>query len=102
VPAAWRENADLIAGIGYVKVGIDAPGLRRTVDFESDYLLAQRLAAPCRGRRISDEPALAHFCNSIPVRAVFPLPGLERKMTPCVSGHNSYGGSRLGFPRSVL
>jgi tetratricopeptide (TPR) repeat protein len=64
VPAAWRENADLLVDIGHVNVGIDAPGLRRTVDFESDYLLAQRLAAPYRGRRISDERALAHFYNN--------------------------------------
>ena len=64
VPAAWREQAGLITDVGHVNVGIDAPGLRRTVDFEPNYLLSQRLAAPYRGRRISDERALAHFYNN--------------------------------------
>ncbi|NKI34884.1 transglutaminase domain-containing protein [Wenzhouxiangella sp. XN79A] len=64
VPAAWREEAGLIVDVGHVNVGIDVPGLRRTVDFEPDYLLSQRLAAPYRGRRISDERALAHFYNN--------------------------------------
>ena len=64
VPAAWRADAGLITDVGHVNVGIDAPGLRRTVDFEPNYLLSQRLAAPYRGRRISDERALAHFYNN--------------------------------------
>lgn len=64
VPAAWREEAGLIVDVGHVNVGIDAPGVRKTVDFEPNYLLAQRLAAPYRGRRISDERALAHFYNN--------------------------------------
>ena len=64
VPASWREDAGLITDVGHVNVGIDAPGLRRTVDFEPDYSLSQRLAAPYRGRRISDERALAHFYNN--------------------------------------
>lgn len=64
IPSAWREEAGLIVDIGHVNVGIDAPGLRRTVDFEPDFSLSQRLAAPYRGRRISDERALAHFYNN--------------------------------------
>jgi tetratricopeptide (TPR) repeat protein len=64
IPAAWRADAGLITDVGHVNVGIDAPGLRRTVDFEPNMMLSQRLAAPYRGRRISDERALAHFYNN--------------------------------------
>lgn len=64
VPIGWREEGGLITDVGHVNVGIDAPGLHRTVDFEPDFARSQRLAAPYRGRRISDERALAHFYNN--------------------------------------
>ena len=64
VPASWRQDAGVIFDIGHVNVGVSTPTNRKTVDFEPDFLLSQRLAAPYRGRRISDERALAHFYNN--------------------------------------
>ncbi len=64
VPSAWQRNADLIFDVGHVNVGVATPASRKTVDFEPDFLLSQRLAAPYRGQRISDQRALAHFYNN--------------------------------------
>lgn len=64
VPASWRQEGRLIFDIGHVNSGVDTPSSRKTVDFEPDFLLAQRLASPYRGRRISDQRALAHFYNN--------------------------------------
>lgn len=63
-PRNWRREANMVFHTGHVNVGVDTPSRRATVDFEPDFILAQRLAAPFRGRRITDERALAHFYNN--------------------------------------
>lgn len=66
LPPEWStSSADgLIFRIGHVNVGVTTPSRHATVDFEPDPMLSRRLAAPWRGRPISDERALAHFYNN--------------------------------------
>ncbi|RFF29994.1 tetratricopeptide repeat protein [Wenzhouxiangella sediminis] len=60
----WRREGSAILSIGHVNIGVDTPQRNAIVDFEPDLMEAQRLAHPFRGRRISDERALAHFYNN--------------------------------------
>lgn len=60
----WRRMGTSVLSIGHVNVGVDTPQREAIVDFEPDLMEAQRLAQPYRGRRISDERALAHFYNN--------------------------------------
>lgn len=64
VPPNNRREANLVFDIGHVNIGVDTPSRRAIVDFEPDFLLAQRLARSYRGRRISTDRALAHFYNN--------------------------------------
>lgn len=64
VRAQWRREGSAVLSIGHVNVGVDTPHRNAIVDFEPDLMEAQRLAHPFRGRRISDERALAHFYNN--------------------------------------
>jgi tetratricopeptide (TPR) repeat protein len=50
--------------VTHVNVAVRLPGREAIVDFEPDFLRAQRLASPFRGRSISDDRALAHFHNN--------------------------------------
>ncbi len=64
VPPAWQDDGSTLFDVGHVNVGVDTPGRHRTVDFDPDLLRSQRLAAPWRGRPISDQRALAHYYNN--------------------------------------
>lgn len=64
VPPNSRREATLVFDTGHVNIGVNTPSRRAIVDFEPDFLLARRLAASYRGRRITDERALAHFYNN--------------------------------------
>ncbi|NBB93216.1 MAG: hypothetical protein GVY32_08620 [Gammaproteobacteria bacterium] len=64
VPDQWRREGSAILSVGHVNIGVDTPHRKAIVDFEPDLMRAQRLAQPFRGRRISDERALAHFYNN--------------------------------------
>lgn len=64
VPAQWQRSGSAVLSVGHVNVGIDTPGRVSIVDFEPDFMEAQRLSQPFRGKRISDERALAHFYNN--------------------------------------
>lgn len=64
VPDQWQRKGSSVLSVGHVNVGVETPGRVSIVDFEPDLMNAQRLAQPFRGRRISDERALAHFYNN--------------------------------------
>lgn len=64
VPDTWRRDGNSIFSIGHVNVGVRSGQREATVDFDPDPMRAQRLAAPFRGRRISEDRALAHFFNN--------------------------------------
>lgn len=64
VPDHWHREGSTVLGIGHVNVGVDTPQRSSIVDFAPDLMEASRLAQPYRGRRISDERALAHFYNN--------------------------------------
>ncbi|MEN1727730.1 MAG: hypothetical protein AAGJ52_04745 [Pseudomonadota bacterium] len=64
IPPAWQDQGDTLFEVGHINVGVDTPSRRRTVDFDPDYLRSLRLAAPWRGRVVSDERALAHYYNN--------------------------------------
>lgn len=63
-PQSWRREGGVVFNSGHINVGVDTPSRKVTVDFEPDFMLAQRLAAPFRGRRVSEQRALAHFYNN--------------------------------------
>lgn len=60
----WERHGAAVLSVGHVNVGVDTPDREAIVDFEPDLMRAQRLAQPFRGRRISDDRALAHFYNN--------------------------------------
>ena len=64
VPDQWRRVGTSVLSVGHVNAGVDIPTRSAIVDFEPDLMQAHRLAQPYRGRRISDERALAHFYNN--------------------------------------
>lgn len=64
VPDQWRRMGTAVFSVGHVNVGVDTPQRDAIVDLDPDLMRAQRLAQPFRGRRISDERALAHFYNN--------------------------------------
>jgi len=64
IPPSWQDEGRVVFDVGHVNVGVDTPSRHRTVDFEPDLLRSQLLAAPWRGREISDQRALAHFYNN--------------------------------------
>ena len=63
-PLSWRRQENTVFRTGHVNVDLRVANQRLIVDFEPDFLLAHRLAAPFRGRIISDQRALAHFYNN--------------------------------------
>jgi tetratricopeptide (TPR) repeat protein len=64
VPDQWRRVGSSVLSVGHVNVGVDTLNRSAIVDFEPDLMEARRLAQPYRGRRISDERAMAHFYNN--------------------------------------
>lgn len=64
IPDQWQREGAAVLSIGHVNIGVDTPDRQAIVDFEPDFMQAQRLSQPFRGRRISDERALAHFYNN--------------------------------------
>lgn len=64
MPLVWTREENLIYGTGHVNAGLHTGHHRMVVDFEPNHLLSRLLASPYRGRRISEERALAHFYNN--------------------------------------
>lgn len=64
VASQWHRDGATIFRIGHVNVGVKGGSRTVTVDFDPDFLRASRLSAQYRGRRISEQRALAHFYNN--------------------------------------